>query len=225
MRPETLDYQQLKPLNDKLIQLISIAPDIAPSFIAKDKIAFMSSDNVIMCYQIFDNPNGEVIKNVLSNPHTKEVFNLTQASFPGSTPEIALDQIFLQNNVLIGENVFMMRIKPVTNREQYTTQHIYPNYYNTFFLEDSYNENDLDDASEMRYLQNHYKTKIEFQRELYTGYLFQARDYLGYDYQQTGVYIVNTFSYYQWRTLTLLKQQRLLIEDFSKNQLRALSYA
>jgi len=34
-------------------ELSALSPDYAPSFITNDKIAFMSSDMVILCYKIF----------------------------------------------------------------------------------------------------------------------------------------------------------------------------
>jgi hypothetical protein len=71
----------------------------------------------------------------------------------------------------------------------------------------------------MRYIQNHFKTKIELGKHLYTGCIYQSRDYLGKGYHQTGVYLVNTYSYYQWRSIALLKSQRMLVDDFSKEQL------
>jgi len=49
-RPETLGFEGLIEANKKILQLSQLAPDTAPSFIAKDKIAFMSSDNIILCY-------------------------------------------------------------------------------------------------------------------------------------------------------------------------------
>jgi hypothetical protein len=36
---------------------------------------------------------------------------------------------------------------------------------------------------------------------------------------------VNTFSYYQWRAISMLKRARILLEDLSKSQMRHLSYA
>lgn len=53
-RPITMDMKDLSSINTKIRNLSSVCPDSAPSFIAKDKIAFMSHDNVILCYQVFD---------------------------------------------------------------------------------------------------------------------------------------------------------------------------
>jgi hypothetical protein len=50
----TLSFQKLAVVNEKVRELASLSPESAPSFIAKDKIAFMSGDNVILCYQVFD---------------------------------------------------------------------------------------------------------------------------------------------------------------------------
>jgi hypothetical protein len=84
----------------------------------------------------------------------------------------------------------------------------------------------MDDAAEMKYIQNHFKSKIELMPRMYTGYFYQSKGFMSSkDSYQTELYVVNTFSYYQWRTISLMKRSRLLVEDLSKGQLRALSYA
>jgi hypothetical protein len=49
----TMSTDELRPINEKIRELSAQTPDTAPSFIAKDKIAFMSHDNVILCYKVF----------------------------------------------------------------------------------------------------------------------------------------------------------------------------
>ena len=49
-KPETLDPEDLAPLNEEIRRLSEINPDCAPSFVSKDKIAFMSSENIILIY-------------------------------------------------------------------------------------------------------------------------------------------------------------------------------
>ncbi len=51
--PPTLELDELQKVNEKVRELSALSPDYAPSFIARDKIAFMSSDMVILCYKIF----------------------------------------------------------------------------------------------------------------------------------------------------------------------------
>ena len=48
--PETLEIQDLELINEKVRELSAIAGENAPSFISTDKIAFMTTDNVIMAY-------------------------------------------------------------------------------------------------------------------------------------------------------------------------------
>ena len=53
-RPPTLEIEELEKVNEKVRELSDIAGENAPSFISNDKIAFMSNDNIIMCYQVFN---------------------------------------------------------------------------------------------------------------------------------------------------------------------------
>lgn len=76
----------------------------------------------------------------------------------------------------------------------------------------------------MKYIQHRYKTKIELLPLMHTGYILRTRDFLGPDSLDTQVYLVNSFSFYQWRQLSLLKRSRILIEDFSQKQLRSLCF-
>lgn len=76
-RPFTYDSDELEKLNEQIRELNAVAPDTAPSFVAKDKIAFMSSDNIIMVYQVFEPEYGEPIKGIIKNPVTKQLFNVT----------------------------------------------------------------------------------------------------------------------------------------------------
>lgn len=43
-----------------------MSPDTAPSFICKDKIAFMSNDNIILAYKVIDSPELEESKNLVA---------------------------------------------------------------------------------------------------------------------------------------------------------------
>lgn len=116
-RPPTLDLEDLKKVNEKVQELSSLSPDYAPSFIAKDKIAFMSSDMVILCYKVFDSDeekNNIIVKKVgeKEGPRNNEVFNVAQSVFPGSTGEISLDTLQLVDSFLIGENVMLLERRP-----------------------------------------------------------------------------------------------------------------
>lgn len=73
----------------------------------------------------------------------------------------------------------LMEMSPIALRSQNCDQSLAPNYFNSFFVEQACNDNDADDAAEMRYIQNHYKTKIELMPRMYTGYVMQAKDFLG----------------------------------------------
>jgi hypothetical protein len=44
--PPTLELDELQKVNERVRELSGLSPDYAPSFIAKDKIAFMSSDEI-----------------------------------------------------------------------------------------------------------------------------------------------------------------------------------
>jgi hypothetical protein len=58
-RPQTLEIEELEKVNEKVRELSDIAGENAPSFISNDKIAFMSNDNIIMCYQVFNVEDGK----------------------------------------------------------------------------------------------------------------------------------------------------------------------
>jgi hypothetical protein len=59
LRPKTLDIEELEIVNEKIREISAVAGDNAPSFICNDKIAFMSSDNIIMCYKVFNVEDGK----------------------------------------------------------------------------------------------------------------------------------------------------------------------
>ena len=199
--------------------------DIAPSFIASDKIAFMSPDSIILCYKVFSQPGEKDFMEVTLRNGAKQIrkiskqmFNVTQCRFPGSTGEVSLDSLIFQDQTLIGENIMLTEIEPIITRPPWINERVAPNYFNKFFQEQAYNENDSEDAGEMKYIQNHFKTKFELMPRMYTGYIFQSKDYISDEEYQTSIHIVNTFSFYQWRSMTLLKKARLLVEDLTKNQ-------
>ena len=160
-RPKTIAYDELQPINEVIRQLSQATPDSSPCFIAKDKIAFMSHDNVILGYKVFESEEEKnlvevkvgpkEIRNKLKKP--KEVFNITQCYFPGSTNEISLDSLFMQGEFLIGENIMLMEIQPVPEREHLTQENVAPNYFNKFLLEEAYsNDADQEDAREMKFI-------------------------------------------------------------------------
>jgi hypothetical protein len=103
-----------------------------------------------------------------------------------------------------------------------------PNIFNSFMQQRACNDNDIDDENEMKFLQNRFKSKFELQSKMYTGCIFLSRDFLctsSDQHHQTDLYIVNSFSYYQWRTMHLLKRARILLEDLSVPLLQTLSFA
>lgn len=63
----------------------------------------------------------------------------------------------------------------------------------------------MDDANEMKYIQIHFKQKIELAYRMYQGYIFTTKDFTDPRSYQTEINIVNTFNFYQWRALTLIK--------------------
>lgn len=81
VRPSTLETEELEPLNQEIRKLAELSPDNAPSFIDKDKVAFMSHDSMILVYQVFGGSGN------------KQLFTATQCRYPGSGPEIALDTL------------------------------------------------------------------------------------------------------------------------------------
>lgn len=85
---------------------------------------------------------------------------------------------------------------------------------------EAFNDADRDDeftVNEMKFIQNRFKTKLEFMPHMYTGYIMSSRDYyMGPHRYQSSLYIVNTFNFYQWRAIYLMKKNRLLVEDLSK---------
>ena len=52
-KPETMDSEELLAYNEEIRRLSDLNPDCAPSFVSSDKIAFMSTDNIILIYQVF----------------------------------------------------------------------------------------------------------------------------------------------------------------------------
>ena len=87
----------------------------------------MSHDNLILCYKVFETEEEKNFVKVkvteheaqINSKNTKEVFNVAQCHFPGSTGEIALDNVFLQGDHLIGENILLMEIQPVPGKPYY----------------------------------------------------------------------------------------------------------
>jgi hypothetical protein len=128
----------------------------------------------------------------------------------------------LIGNHLIGENIMLMEQRPRKLGSKWKEEVVAPNYFNTFMQESPCNENDIDDESEMKFLQNRFKSKFEILPKMYTGCIFRSRDYLSAksdQFHQTDLLIVNTFSYYQWRSMHLLKRARILLEDLSTTQI------
>ncbi len=115
-----------------------------------------------------------------------------------------------------------MEQRPRKLGSKWNEEVVAPNYFNTFMQESPCNENDIDDESEMKFLQNRFKSKFEILPKMYTGCIFRSRDYLSAksdQFHQTDLLIVNTFSYYQWRSMHLLKRARILLEDLSTTQI------
>lgn len=83
VRPHTLDAEDLEPLNQEIRKLAEVNPDSAPSFVDKNKVAFMSHDKMILVYQIF----GESARG------DKQLFTATQCRYPGSGPDISMDTL------------------------------------------------------------------------------------------------------------------------------------
>ena len=115
--PPTLELDELQKVNERVRELSGLSPDYAPSFIAKDKIAFMSSDMVILCYKLFESEeerNNIIIKKTDNTEIHKndEVFNVAQCVFPGSSGEISLDSLQMIDSYMIGENVMLLERRP-----------------------------------------------------------------------------------------------------------------
>jgi hypothetical protein len=85
---------------------------VAPSFIAKDKMVFMSRESMILCYQVFD--DNEVSALASSKPLSKQLFNVAQcqqtcsSSSSVNPSDIVLDQMFFSGDHLIGENILLV---------------------------------------------------------------------------------------------------------------------
>ena len=136
-----------------------------------------------------------------------------------------MDSLQVQGDHLIGENIMLLEEQVVPEKPQYYQQIVAPNYFNPLLQERSSSDNDKDDETELKYLQNHFKTKVELMPRMQIGYLFKSKEFNGPENFETCIYLVKTFSFYQWRQLSLLKRSRIIVEDLSKDQLKSLCYA
>ena len=65
----------------------------------------------------------------------------------------------------------------------------------------------------MKYIQDHFKTKIELMERSYFGYLFEFKEFLENNEYDSNLYIVNTFSYLSWREIELIASGKKYVED------------
>lgn len=108
-------------------------------------------------------------------------------------------------NRLVGENILIYESTPHKLNPLRKVERILPNPFNDFLKLEANSLEDADDASEMKYIQTHFKLKIEFSERSNSGYIFFTKNFLGDKAYSTEIYLVNAYSFYQWRTLQLIK--------------------
>eukprot|EP00347_Sterkiella_histriomuscorum_P012361 403368887 len=213
------EIDQLFVINSRIRTLYNASmKEREPSFLSKNEIVFMSNDDILLVYKIFEDERG-------TQNQMKEVLNVAQCQFPGSTNFIPLDTFFMvDESQLIGQNSLIYEKEPHPRNPKRTLERVAPNYFNHFFMQPACSQQDMDDANEMKYLQIHFKQKIELVYRMYQGYIFTSKDFIDNRSYQTDIHIVNTYNFYQWRALNLIKNQRLIVNDISKKQLQNLSF-
>mmetsp|Transcript_6962 Transcript_6962/g.5218 ORF Transcript_6962/g.5218 Transcript_6962/m.5218 type:complete len:112 (+) Transcript_6962:890-1225(+) len=85
-------------------------------------------------------------------------------------------------------------------------ERVLPNYFNEFLKEPGHCRDDNEDLSEMKFIQHSLKSRFQLLPRSCYGYIYQSKEFLPNYQYQTGIYLVNTFNFFQWRTLDLVQK-------------------
>lgn len=176
-----------------------------PNFLTNESLLFVTEDNIIKCYNFKER---------------KEDWIMTHCDFPGQVGPISLATLLKVGNHVIGENCLTYEQLPRKSQKKQQKRHgfdelVAPNNFNPFFLDAAKEHHDKEEYSEIKIIQCHYKSKLELAERSYNGYYFSLNE-LAEGKSSTELYIISTYSYYDWRTLSQIKNKKINIHKLGQ---------
>lgn len=99
------------------------------------------------------------------------------------------------------------------------------NYFSPFFQSiDPQEFEEYEEYSEIRFVQNKFKQKIEITDRSYFGYVFQSLEFKQ-ELWTTSVNTVQTFSFFEWRAMDMIDSRQITFVDLPVDKLKELSFA
>mmetsp|Transcript_23093 Transcript_23093/g.22503 ORF Transcript_23093/g.22503 Transcript_23093/m.22503 type:complete len:358 (+) Transcript_23093:178-1251(+) len=181
-----------------------------PTFISDTELLFMSRDNILFTVDLTKN--------------FEEKSSVSQCWYPGVTGKIELSTVIREGLSIMGENCLIYEKVENFYGPGLHYERVLPNFYNQYFSKDQVIfDKKTDEVDEMRYIQINYKNKIQMMPKQQFGYIYQnKRDEM--DIRDTSVRVVNTFNFFYWRLMGLLKKKVYHLDEISTEHIQELSY-